>query len=64
MALGRPGPMEQVNIHFASRRLEGIRGEAQPLANDRAMFRLYNDRAGRQVRHVGSTRVEQYVSGL
>ena len=53
MAPGRPGPMmEQVNIHFASRRLEGIRGEAQPLANDRAMFRLYNDRAGRQVRHV------------
>ena len=35
MAPGRPGPMEQVNIHFASQRLEGIRGEAQPLENDR-----------------------------
>ena len=41
-------PMEQAYIHFASRRLEGIRGEAQPLAIGKAMFRLYN---GRQIRH-------------
>ena len=47
-------PMEQAYIHFASQRLEGIRGEAQPLAIGKAMFRLYNDRAGRQVLHVGT----------
>ena len=41
-----------------------IRGEAQPLAIGKAMFRLYNDRAGRQVRHVGSNRVEYLVPGL
>ena len=57
-------PMEQAYIHFASRRLEGIRGEAQPLAIGKAMFRLYNDRAGRQVRNVGSNRVEYLVPGL
>ena len=56
--------VEQVYIHFASRRLQGIRGEAQPLAIGKAMFRFYNDRAGRQVRHVGSNRVEYLVSGL
>ena len=32
--------------------LEGIRGEAQPLAIGKAVFRFYNDRAGYQVRHV------------
>ncbi len=52
MAPGRPDPMEQVFIHFASRRLEGIRSKAQPLAIGKAVFRLYNNRAGRQVRYV------------
>ena len=36
----------------------------QGLNGGKAVFRLYNDRAGRQVRNVGSNRFEHWISGL